>query len=131
MVALFMPLPGSICRSFMLYPIILNKPNMAQVKSNSIFSALSGAIGQELIIKQYGDKIVVTKYPDMSRVKPSERQREQRKRMREANQYAQSIMSNPILKESYQKNLQPGESIYKKAVKEYFEKVKGKLNEGA
>jgi hypothetical protein len=97
---------------------------MAQVNRNSIISALSGAIGQELVIKQYGDKVVVTKYPDMSKVKPSERQREQRKRMREANQYAQSIMCNPILKESYQKNLQPGESIYKKAVKEYFERVR-------
>ena len=43
--------------------------------SNSIFlQKLSGHIGKELVFKQYGDKTVVSKHPNMTKRKLSEKQ---------------------------------------------------------
>ena len=99
---------------------------MARVKANSILEALQGSIGKELVFKQYADKVVITQYPDMSNVKPSTRQKEQREKMKEANAYARTVLSNPELKAVYEQNLQKGESVYRKAIKEYFARLKGK-----
>ena len=97
---------------------------MARITNKSVFNALSGRIGKELVIKQYGDKGVVSKYPDMSKVKPSKWQLEGRERIKEATAYALGILNDPYLKAAFEKNLKPGESVYHKAKKEYFEKLK-------
>ncbi len=99
---------------------------MARLKKNSLLSALSGALGKELVFKQYADKTVVSKYPDMSGVKPSELQLLQRQRMREATAYAQSVERNPELRTVFEKGLKPGESVFHKAIKAYFEQLRGK-----
>jgi len=96
--------------------------SMARVKNNSLFAALQGTIGDQLVFKQYADKVVVSKYPDMSKVKPSELQLEQRKKMAEAIAYAKSVMRNPALSAVYEKDLKPAESIYKKALKDFMNK---------
>lgn len=97
---------------------------MARVKKNSVLAALQGTIGKELVVKQYADKVVITKYPDMSKVKRSERQKAQMEKMKAANAYARSVLINPELKALYESNLQLGESIYRKALKDYFVKCK-------
>jgi hypothetical protein len=97
---------------------------MARVKRNSVLKALQGSIGKELVFKQYADKVVITRYPDMSKVKPSARQKEQREKMKEANAYARTVLSNPELKAIYEQNLQKGESIYRKAINDYFARLK-------
>jgi hypothetical protein len=99
---------------------------MAIVKRNSVFTALSGTIGHELVFKHYTNKVVVAQYPDMSRVKSSELQKVQRSKMKEANDFAQSVMRTPELKAMYEKDLRPGESVYHKAKKDFFERLKGK-----
>ena len=96
---------------------------MARLRKNSVLAALQGAIGKELVVKQYADKVVITKYPDMSKVKCSERQKEQREKMKEANAYARSVLVNPELKALYETYLEKGESIYRKAIKDYFTKL--------
>ena len=97
---------------------------MARITKKSVFNAFSGTIGKELVIKQYKDKIVVSKYPDMSRVKPSKWQLEGRERIKEATAYALSILNDPHLKAAFEKGLKPGESVYHKAKKQYFENLK-------
>lgn len=99
---------------------------MARIKTNSVFAALQGTIGKELVFKHYSDKVVVAKYPDMSRVKPSERQKQQRIHLKNANAYAQEVTRNPERRAMYEKYLKKGESVYKKALKDYFEKLKSK-----
>ncbi len=44
--------------------------------TNIKIQLLSGTIGKQLVVKQYVDKTVVSKYPDMSRVKARERQKQ-------------------------------------------------------
>lgn len=97
---------------------------MARLRRNSVFVALQGTIGQELVFKHYTDKVVVARYPNMSRIKPSELQKLQRNKMKEANAYAQNVLRNPELKAVYEKHLREGESVYKKAIKDFFEKIK-------
>jgi hypothetical protein len=94
---------------------------MAKIANKtSLLNDLKGAIGKEIVIKQYKDKVVVSKYPDMSKVKASRRQLEGRQRMKEATAYAVSILRDPILKAEFEKTLEEGESVYHKAKKEYF-----------
>ncbi|MCU7549421.1 hypothetical protein OCK74_09865 [Chitinophagaceae bacterium LB-8] len=95
---------------------------MARVISNSLLKALRGAIGKEIVFKQYGDETVASKYPDMSRHKATQRQKVQRQLLAEANAYASRIHRDPKLRALYEQGLKPGESVFHKAKKEFFEK---------
>lgn len=97
---------------------------MASIRKNSVFVALQGTIGKELVFKHYTDKIVVAKYPDMTGIKPSELQKLQRSKMKEANAYARNAMRDPELRAQYEKDLQKGETLYHKAKKDFFNKKK-------
>ena len=88
--------------------------------SNKLLQQISGSIGKQLVFKQYGDKTVVTIYPNMSRVKPSKQQKESRKLFAEAVASAKAINRNPEQKAAYQQKIQPGESVYHYALKEYL-----------
>jgi hypothetical protein len=97
---------------------------MARVVKNSLFEALSGALGKEIVFKQYKDKTVVSRYPDMSKLKATERQRERRNIMKEANAYASRIKRDPVLRAEDEKKLKPGDSVFHKAKDDFFEKLK-------
>jgi len=97
---------------------------MARLARGSLLSTLSGQIGKEIVIKQYADKVVVSRYPDMSRVKPTERQVKQRSLMAEANAYASRVKRDPQKRAEMEKTLKPGESIYHKAKQQYFDALK-------
>ena len=92
---------------------------MARLNSN-LFLGITGAIGKQLVFKKYGDKTVVTSYPDMSKVKPSELQEVKRKGFADAVAYAKNISRNPEKKAEYLKKVKAGESVYQFALKEYL-----------
>ena len=94
---------------------------MARLRKNSLLNGLSGAVGKELVFKQYTDKTVVSKYPDMSGVKPSPLQVLQRQQIGKANAYGQLAQRDPKLRAFYEKGLKPGESVYHKARKAYWQ----------
>ena len=93
---------------------------MARLAANSSLK-LSGKIG-DLIFKNYGDKIVVTRRPDMSRVKPSRKQNNNRNLFKEAVAYAKKINRTPAMKQAYLKKVKKGQSVYHYAIKEYLNK---------
>ncbi len=74
---------------------------MARLKENIIIKGLSGRVGKRFIFKQYGDKTIVSAYPDMSRVKLSAKQKRENNRFRKAVVYAKSQMSDPDSKAAY------------------------------
>lgn len=92
--------------------------------SKSLLENIRGGLGKQLVFKKYGDKTVVTSYPDMSKVKPSEQQKESRKVFTEAVAYAKAINSNAQQKAEYAKKVKPGESVYHFALKEYLAQQK-------
>jgi hypothetical protein len=93
---------------------------MAKVSNDSVLNGLSGAIGKRIVFKQYGEKTIVTSYPDMSKVKPSMPQKENRKVFKEAVAYAKSISADPEKKRLLAQKLPKGESVYRFALKEYL-----------
>lgn len=95
---------------------------MARTTANSLLKNISGQVGKQLVFKQYADKTVVTKYPDMSRVEASPGQKNNRSLFKEAVAYAREINADPHLKQQYTKKTRAGESVYHYAFKEYLKK---------
>lgn len=93
---------------------------MARIRSNIITKGLSGQIGQQIVFKQYGKKTVVSRFPDMSKIKPSKLQKKERSRFAEAVVYAQSINNDPVKKAVYSKKVKKGQSVFNFAIKEFL-----------
>ena len=89
------------------------------ITENTMLRNMKGRIG-DIVIKQYGDKTVVSKYPDMSNIIPSDSQKEKRNRFAEAVAYAKTINSSPILKADYLKRVGEVRSVYQHALKEFL-----------
>ena len=97
---------------------------MARLPNDSPLNGSSGRLGKDLVLKNYSDKTVVSKYPDMSGIEPSESQKQRRNIFGEAMRYAQKVNRDPLLRAFYEKTLLPGESVFHKAKKEYLQQHK-------
>lgn len=103
---------------------------MAKTKLNPALAELRGAIGR-LVFKRYGDQTVVSKYPDMSRVKASSAQKAQRERMQWAAYYYRSVLRNAELKARYTRKAQAQKTtVHRLATKDYMRCSKeiGRIN---
>jgi len=76
----------------------------------------------DIVIKKYGDKTVVSKYPDMSNIIASGAQREKRNRFAEAVCYAKTINSSKILRNDFLKRVGEVKSVYQSALKEFLQR---------
>ncbi len=96
---------------------------MARTKTNLLLEGLKGALGKQLVVKQYANgKIVVTQYPDMEGIKRSRLQKKNNGQFKEAVRYAQSINNDPVAKAAYKATLAPGKDVYHAAIQEYYDK---------
>ena len=85
---------------------------------------VKGAIGKEFVVKHYGKKCVITKYPDMTDIIPTRQQRSRRDLFREAVAYAKTVIANPVLKEAMQKKIRRRNGVYNESIKIYMLKEK-------
>jgi hypothetical protein len=97
---------------------------MASVKKNIVIEGLSGTLKKQVVVKQYATRTVVSAYPDMSHIVPSEAQKSKRNRFKEAVAYAKAMMADQVKKSAYQANLPPGKTAYHAAIAHYLEKNK-------
>lgn len=95
---------------------------MARTNNNIFTKGLKGQIGKQLVFKQYGKKTVVTRFPDMSKIVPSELQKKQRSSFAKAVAYAKSINNDPVLKAKYAKKMKKGKSVFQYAIQEFLGK---------
>ena len=96
------------------------------ISENILLKKLSGHLGKQIVIKQYGDKTVVSTYPDMSKRTLSPKQLVVNERMREANEEAQRIMGDEELRHVAQVRLNVTRNkLYTALIKEYFAAMKG------
>jgi len=95
---------------------------MARSNNNILLHGITGQIGKQIVIKRYGNRTVVTAYPDMSNIKPSKMQKQKRKTFAEAVAYAKAITSDPEKKALYQARVKKGRSVYNYAMAEYLKK---------
>jgi hypothetical protein len=91
------------------------------ISENILLHKLSGHIGRQLVVKQYGDKTVIAKYPDMSNRKLSKKQRQVNKLMQEANVEARRVLAEPVLRDAAQVRLNVTRNkLYTSLIREYF-----------
>ncbi|MEQ1553269.1 MAG: hypothetical protein ABL929_03765 [Ferruginibacter sp.] len=76
----------------------------------------------DIVIKQYGDKTVVSKYPDMSNIVPSQSQVQKRSRFAQAVAYAKTINNSPIFRADFLKRKGKVKSVYQSALKEFLDR---------
>lgn len=95
---------------------------MASSNNSLLLRKMRGQIGKQIVVKQYGNKTVITKYPDMSGVKPSKLQKVKRKEFACAVAYARAIINNPAKKAAYAMKIKKGQTVYHFAIKEYYRK---------
>jgi hypothetical protein len=99
---------------------------MARVKNSALLKGVSGTIA-ELVIKNYSGKTVITRKPNMGRIKPSPLQTLYKNVFKEAVAYAISVSRDPDKKAAFQKVLKPGQTVYHAALSHYLRKRKEEM----
>lgn len=86
-----------------------------------LLKKLSGQLGKEIVFKQYGDKTIISKYPDMSQRKLSSKQLQVNEIMADANYHAKGIIADEELRNAAQVRLNvTSNRLYTALVREYF-----------
>jgi hypothetical protein len=78
---------------------------MARMKQSTLGDTISGRVGKA-VIKQYLYGTVMTAVPDMSNIRPSEKQNYQRNRWRDAGAYYRKVKADPQLCARYAHKVQ-------------------------
>lgn len=87
---------------------------------NPNLNMCSGHIGKQIVVKQYGKKTVLSKFPDMSRVKRSATQKANSSIFARAVAYAKAICRCPEKRATYRDKVKAGDSIYRYAIREFY-----------
>lgn len=95
---------------------------MARVIENDLIENLSGKVGKQLVYKTYSYGTVVSRYPDMSKVKLSAKQKNANKLFAKAVAYAKKVIADPVLRKKYEEKLTPGKTVYNVALADYMKK---------
>ena len=85
-----------------------------------LHSFIRGAIGKEYVVRRYGNKHIISKYPNRSHVKPTRREEENRMRFKDAIEFAKKVMADESLTQEIKKLTSCGNYIYTAAIKYYF-----------
>lgn len=93
---------------------------MARVKDNIITQGLSGNIDKQIVFKTRNNITFTTRYPDMTKFVPSEKQKLEKNRFAKAVAYAKTILANPVKKVEVASRTPIGKLVYHQAIKEYL-----------
>jgi hypothetical protein len=92
-------------------------------KKINFFTGFSGKIGNDFVIKQYKGRTIVTKYPDMSKVVPSKKQKKSQAKFAKAVAFAREVINTPALKEQWLLKTPDGMTVYNAALKWYMQNM--------
>lgn len=93
---------------------------MATTK-NALLGKASGRVGRDVVLKQYGDKTVISKYPDMSQRVLSPKQLQMNEMMESANYEARRIVADEALRNEALIRLNVTRNkLYTTLISEYF-----------
>ena len=76
---------------------------MAKVELHAWIKEMHGRMGDIVFKRSPSGKIIMSKLPDMSRVKWSKAQKQNRKRFKQAIKYAKAAMAEPKVRAVYEK----------------------------
>jgi hypothetical protein len=104
---------------------------MALAHNNPLLTHVHGRLGKFMVIKSYSYGTVISAYPNMSKVKPSKKQRAEKHRFANAVHYAKGVMADPKKKAAMKARLPKGKSIYHAAIAEFMRReVATSVNNG-
>jgi hypothetical protein len=95
---------------------------MARVENNDLTESLRGKIGRQLVYKTYSYGTVVSRYPDMRKVKLSTRQKKSNALFAKAVAYAKGVIADPVKRKKYEAKLTSGKTVYNAALSDYMQK---------
>ena len=94
---------------------------MPKVRLNPLIEEIHGTMYDVVFKKSPKGNMIVTKRPDMSGVKWSEAQQNQRQRFQQANEYAKAAMADPKVRAVYVKRgKRAHRSPFRVAFSDYF-----------
>jgi hypothetical protein len=96
---------------------------MATLRNSLLLRGISGKVG-DIIIKQYRYGVVISKAPDVSKVRPTKAQKVKRKSFKEAVAFARDVIANPKKKAAWKAKTRRGKTVYHTAIAYYLKKQK-------
>ncbi|MBZ5857980.1 Fic family protein [Flavihumibacter profundi] len=98
---------------------------MAKNINNRLTQNYSGKFGNEFVFRNQNNNTFITKYPDRSNVRLSLRQRQSNNIFREAVDYAQSVIADPLLSAEMKKKLKSNKktrysSVYHYSIQQFM-----------
>ena len=90
---------------------------MARV-NNILLADMQGSLGKQLVVRKRNGKSFASKYPDMSNVVHSPKQKKEHSKFKKAVEFAQSIIKNPSKKTEFK--VKKGQSVYHAAIQHYL-----------
>ena len=81
---------------------------------------IRGAVGHDFVIKHYKYGVVKTKFPDMTRIIASARQRKCRNLFKEAVDYANKIYADPVKKKEWWAKARNKGHVFNYIIKQYM-----------
>jgi hypothetical protein len=76
--------------------------------------------GKSFIIRIQGDDVYIRKFPDMSNVEWTPKQKKQRSLFAQAQAYAKEFLSDVTRAAQYKETLEPGKRAYNQLIAEYM-----------
>ena len=93
---------------------------MAKVRLNPILEQLRGQVG-DLVFKRYGERVIISRKPDMEGQEWSEAQTAHRERFRQATIYGKMVMADPQAKAIYEEAARAkGKPVFSLTVADFF-----------
>ena len=93
---------------------------MARANKNVILSHLSGTIGNQVTVRNYGDRTIVSQKQQKTKIKATEKQKVARMSFQDAAERARMLMEDPDIKALYQAAATPGVNAYNIALKDAY-----------
>lgn len=90
------------------------------LEDSMLYRMIRGAVSKEYVIKKYGNKRVIAKYPDMSGIIPTARQVKQRNVFKKAVEFAGTIYTDEKLKRIIQEFTGTKKGLFQAAIRYYF-----------
>lgn len=97
---------------------------MARQELNIVMYGTSGHIGKKLVFKNYNGRTVISKYPDMSGVKRTEKQAAENSLFRRAVAFAKAAKADRNIITDPGFSVKKGQSFYHAALSWYLKRAK-------
>ena len=97
---------------------------MKREKIPILLTWIRGAINKEFVIKHYRYGVVMTKFPDMTRIIASAQQRKCRNLFKEAVAYAKTVIADPVKKKEWEKKVKIKYRVFNRIIKEFMQAAK-------